>query len=541
MSWETIAKECQAKVLQAIPDRWRLDIEDYKSLNDVTGVPYTCGLLTEAQLKITELTATQIVQQLQTQNLTAVQVLEAFAGRAAIAHQLVNCLTEWFYDEALEQAKRLDEAFQRDDRIQGLLHGVPLGLKDIHRIKGHATTLAFIAGRDSLAQEDSAVVAALRDAGAVFFCKTTMPQSAMAIETVSNLWGRTSNPLNRDLNAGGSSGGDGVLVAMRGTPLSPSTDIGGSIRVPAAFNGLYALKPTAVRIPKGGMPDLGQSLIQVSFGPICHSIKDMELLASVVNAHPFNKYDVTCTPVPWKTPEALKKKLRIGLMKWDGVVMPHPPVLRALEHTRYVLETAGHEVVDFEPPFDCWQALKTTFDIYYQGGADQTLAALQESGEPLIPAISDLMRVFNVRQLPATELLELHGKVRAYKDQFLAAWNKTADNGQPIDGLICPPAPGVGYPHDFNTYWGYTAMFNLVDYPSVILPIKGFKITPELDPVDVNYQPSDANPYDKANHEIYDPSIFSNIPSTIQIVGRPFEDEDLIQVASALDVLLRAA
>lgn len=200
-----------------------------------------------------------------------------------------------------------------------------------------------MAGKDNIAQEDSAAVAALRDAGAVFFCKTTMPQSAMAIETVSNLWGRTLNPLNRDLNAGGSSGGDGVLVAMRGSPLSPSTDIGGSIRVPAAFNGLYALKPTAARIPKGGMPDLGQSLIQVSFGPICHSIEDMELLARVVNAHPFNKYDVTCTPVPWRAPEALKEKLRIGLMKWDGVVMPHPPVLRALEYTRHVLETAGHE------------------------------------------------------------------------------------------------------------------------------------------------------------------------------------------------------
>ncbi|KAM0323773.1 hypothetical protein ACHAPQ_008578 [Fusarium lateritium] len=541
MLWETIAKESQANILQSLPNRWRLNVDDYKSFKDVTNVPYTCGLLTEAQLKITELTATEIVQQLQAQKLSAVQVLEAFAGRAAIAHQLTNCLTEWFYDKALEQAKDLDESLSRDGQVAGLLLGVPIGLKDIHRIKGHPTTMAFVAGRNNIAQEDSAVVAALRDAGAVFFCKTTMPQSAMAIETISNLWGRTLNPLNRGLNAGGSSGGDAVLVAMRGSPLSPSTDLGGSIRVPAALNGLYALKPTAARIPKGGMPDLGQSLIQVSFGPICHSIEDMELLTRVTNAHPFNRYDVTCTPVPWRNPKPLEGKLRIGLMKWDGVVMPHPPVLRALEHTKHILEEAGHEVIDFEPPFDCWQALKTTFDIYYQGGADQTLAALEASGEPLIPAIADLMRVFNVRQLPAAELLQLSGKVRTYKDQFLAAWNKTADNGWPMDALICPPAPGVGYPHDFNTYWGYTALFNLVDYPSVILPIKDFKITPELGLVDVNYQPSDLNPYDQANHDIYDPTLFSQQPSSIQVVGRPFEDEDLIQVASALDVLLRAS
>jgi amidase len=214
--------------------------------------------------------------------------------------------------------------------------------------------MALVSGKDNIAQQDSNAVAALRHAGAVFFCKTTMPQSAMAIETVSNLWGRTLNPTNTDLNAGGSSGGDAVLVAMRGTPFTPSTDLGGSIRVPAAFNGLYALKPTSARIPKGGMPDLGQSLIQVSYGPICHSIEDMELLAKVINAHPFNRYDVTCTPVPWKSLSPIRERLRIGLMKWDGVVMPHPPILRALDHARSMLEMAGHEgELGGLLPFEC--------------------------------------------------------------------------------------------------------------------------------------------------------------------------------------------
>ncbi|KAF5667300.1 general amidase [Fusarium heterosporum] len=535
MSWEEIAKASQAKVLQSIPDRFRLNVHDYKLVKDVTGVPYTCGLLTEAQLKITDFTATEIVKKLRSRQLKAVQVLEAFAGRAAIAHQLTNCLTEWFYEEGLEQAKKLDEDLDRENQVKGVLHGVPMGLKDIHAIKGHATTMAFIAGRDNIAQDDSAIVAALRAEGAVFFCKTTMPQSAMAIETVSNLWGRTSNPLDRDLNAGGSSGGDAVLVAMKGSPLSPSTDIGGSIRVPAAFNGLYAFKPTAARVPKGGMSDLGQSLIQVSFGPICHSIEDMELLTRVINAHPFNRYDVTCAPVPWKSLKAPKGKLRIGLMKWDGVVMPHPPVLRALEHTRYVLEKSGHVVVEFEPPFDCWQALLTAFEVYFQGGAGKILAALDETGEPLIPAIVDLIRVFNIRQLPA-----LSGKVRAYKDQFLTAWNKTSGNGRPIDALICPPAPGIGYPHNFNTYWGYTALFNLLDYPSAIIPIRNLGISPHQDPVDMQYTPLKTNPYDTANQDIYDPQLVSNQPLTIQIVGRPFEDEDLIQVASTVDALLAA-
>jgi amidase len=187
-------------------------------------------------------------------------------------------------------------------------------------------------------------VGTLRAAGAVFYCKTTMIQTGMALETVSNLWGRTLNPLNTKLSAGGSSGGDAALVAMKGCPMTPSTDMGGSIRVPAAFNGLYAIRPTAEWVPKGGMDiNTGQDSINLSCGPVCHSMSDLELLTRVINAHPHNMHDLTCVPVPWRSVDELERKLKIGIMKWDGVVMPHPPVLRALEHTRKALENAGHE------------------------------------------------------------------------------------------------------------------------------------------------------------------------------------------------------
>jgi amidase len=92
MKWQNIAKESQDRVLHSIPERWRLDVNQYKDLKDVTNVPYTCGLLTEEQLNITELTATEIVKKVEIRELKAVQVLEAFAGRAAIAHQLVSNL-----------------------------------------------------------------------------------------------------------------------------------------------------------------------------------------------------------------------------------------------------------------------------------------------------------------------------------------------------------------------------------------------------------------------------------------------------------------
>lgn len=96
MKWQDIARVSQAKVLNSIPNRWRLDVNQYQDLKDVTNVPYTCGLLNEEQLRITELTATEIIKKVETRELKAVQVLEAFAGRAAIAHQLVsNLTTQW--------------------------------------------------------------------------------------------------------------------------------------------------------------------------------------------------------------------------------------------------------------------------------------------------------------------------------------------------------------------------------------------------------------------------------------------------------------
>ena len=90
MSWQAIAREAQEGLLKSIPKAWRIDADKYKSLKDVTSVPYTCGLLTDAQLKITELTAVEIVGRLKRRELKAVQVLEACAIRTAIAHQLVG-------------------------------------------------------------------------------------------------------------------------------------------------------------------------------------------------------------------------------------------------------------------------------------------------------------------------------------------------------------------------------------------------------------------------------------------------------------------
>jgi amidase len=225
------------------------------------------------------------------------------------------------------------------------LHRLTSDQQDTFDLPGKPTTYGYAANANLIADRESAIVRVLREAGAVFYVKTTMPQTGMALETVSPLFGRTLNPFNTDMVAGGSSGGDSVLVALHGSPIAPSTDIGGSIRAPAAYNGLYGIRPSADRIPKRAMRSVesGQPNIRVSCGPVCHSMADLEMFTRVLNAYPQSRYDPTSVPIRWREVPRPVGRLSFGLLKFDGVVMPHPPILRALEETAASLKAQGHE------------------------------------------------------------------------------------------------------------------------------------------------------------------------------------------------------
>jgi len=254
-------------------------------------------------------------------------------------------LIDFFPEEALRTAASLDDHFARTGKPLGPLHGLPVCIKDMYDVKGHRSTMGFVSWYDVIAEKDSSLVRVLREAGAVFHAKTTMPQTGMMLETKSHLWGTTCNPFNRSLVPGGSSGGDGALIAMRGSPIAPSSDIGGSIRVPAAYNGLYSLKPTADRIPRGGLrsPAPGNVSIKVSCGPQCHSIADVKMFTKVINAYPSAQFEPNVAPLPWRDLPTPTGKLSFGLWEFDGVVKPHPPVLRALRETAQKLISVGHE------------------------------------------------------------------------------------------------------------------------------------------------------------------------------------------------------
>ena len=164
------------------------------------------------------------------------------------------------------------------------------------------------------------------------------------METTSNLYGRTLNPFNTDLVPGGSSGGEGALNGCHGAPIGIATDIGGSIRAPAAFNGLYGIRPTSRRFSYMGntLGFTGQTGILSSIGPVGRSLRDIELMLNVWSAFEPWLYDPAVMAKKWQ-PVPVPPQPVIGVMYWDEVVMPHPPVRRALSGVVEKLKAAGHE------------------------------------------------------------------------------------------------------------------------------------------------------------------------------------------------------
>lgn len=200
--------------------------------------------------------------------------------------------------------------------------------------------------------KDSLLVTILRDLGAVFYVKTNVPVAMMMAETNNNVWGECRNPLHKYLSPGGSSGGEGALIALKASPLGIGTDIGGSIRIPAAWCNLYGLKPSFGRYPHyGAKPGIaGQEYILSVNGPMSRSLRTLKLYSEAVlseQSRPWD-YDHKCIPIPWRENviQPPGRKLRLGLIGIDdGLVTVHPPVERALNMTKVALERQGHEVI----------------------------------------------------------------------------------------------------------------------------------------------------------------------------------------------------
>lgn len=396
--------------------------------------------------------------------------------RAAIAHQLTNCLTEILFSEALKRAAELDSHLASGKPPIGPLHGVPVSLKDTFKIKGYDASIGLAALAFKPAQENSVLVDNLLKAGAVLYCKTNVPQTLMALDSHNNTFGRTLNPFNTLVTAGGSSGGEGALLGMRGSVLGVGTDVGGSIRIPAMCNGTFGIKPSWQRIPYAGqeggqLPAVSKVGIPASAGPLAHSMRDIELFfKSVLGQRPWEQ-DPDVTPSSWNSlPTTAGRNVRIGVVRRDGVMEPHPPILRVLDEVARSLKSAGIDVVemDITPLFSQCQSLANA--LFGVEGGNAIFDLLKSANEPLSPWLKTRLRRKEALSLDNTR--KLHAKRTELQKKFLTIWKDV--NGIDIDAFICPVAPHPVPPIDRWNGVSYTSSFVLLDYPAGVVPVRKF-------------------------------------------------------------------
>ncbi len=224
--------------------------------------------------------ATELLRQMQSGERTAVSIVEEHLQRLEANHLRLNAAVHVFKDEALAEAKNPQP---------GPLSGLPISIKETFAIGGQSVTAGSQRMPPIHWQQDAPVVRRLREAGAIILARSNVPEFAMAGETENFIYGRTNNPLDESRTAGGSSGGEGALVASGSTALGVGTDLLGSIRIPAAFCGIVGFKPASGAVNKQAIwPDL-QGLFLDSWmgvGPLTRSVRDARLVYNVIAETP---------------------------------------------------------------------------------------------------------------------------------------------------------------------------------------------------------------------------------------------------------------
>ncbi|MGX7876485.1 amidase [Mesorhizobium sp. ORM6] len=345
----------------------------------------------------------------------------------------------------------------------GPLHGVPFTLKDMHETSGMKTTVGFPPFADYVASHDSPVVARLKAAGGVLMAKTNVATMLSDWQSNNPLFGRTGNPWNLERTAGGSSGGAAAAVASGMTPFDVGTDMQDSVRLPAAFCGVYGLKPTEHRVSlAGAFPDPAGAARSVRLmsclGPLARGVEDLSLIYQII-AGPDGR-DTDLAPVLVEDmPKFDLKTLRIGFAPSFPGFPVAGDISATVENLARQLQSAGAIVGQAKlPKLDL-------HDDLAQGGA--LIGMMMEAAQPQPPE----------QPTPVSRWFE----ALARRDKSILAWDRFFEDH---DALLCPVAMTTAFPHceqgtplkvdgkDQN-YWmlpAYGAVFNYSGHPSLSMP-----------------------------------------------------------------------
>lgn len=394
--------------------------------------------------------------------ISAVEALDAHLAQIDRHNEAVNAVVMLDQEGAYDRAKKTDAAQARGETL-GPLHGVPFTLKDSHETAGMKTTVGFPPFAGYAARQDSPVVARLKAAGGVLMAKTNVPTMLSDWQSNNPLFGRTSNPWDLARTAGGSSGGAAAALSSGMTPFEVGTDMQASIRLPAAFCGVYGLKPTEHRISlAGAFPDPGGAARSVRLmsclGPLARTVDDLALIYKIIAGPDGSDTDLAAVPVE-DIPAVDHNKLRIAFAPTFPGFPVAGEISTAVEALAKQLVSAGATVEEAKlPKLDL-------YDDLAEGGA--LIGMMLEAMQPQPPE----------QPTPISRWFE----ALARRDRSILAWDRFFDG---CDALLCPVAMTTAFAHcepgtpiavdgKEQSYWmlpAYGAVFNYSGHPALTMP-----------------------------------------------------------------------
>ena len=445
------------------------------------------------------MSALELLRAYRTRELSPVEAMRSVLDRVEAFEPHIRATYLLAPERALAEARASEARWARRQPI-GPLDGVPVTVKDNIATRGDPTPLGTVASDTAPAETDAPPAARLREAGAIIFSKTTMPDYGMLTSGLSSFHPLARNPWNLARNPGGSSAGAGAAGAAQYGPLHLGTDIGGSVRLPAGLCGIFGLKPSAGRVPIDP-PYIGRVA-----GPMTRDVADAALMMATLSLpdsrdHSSLKFE----KLDWAIEPATLKGLRIGLLLDVGCGAPVSTQVRAaVERAAHDFESAGAHVDPIEPFLT--QDMLDGLDRFWRMRALNDVRALtKERRAALLPFIRDWAE--------SAERFSSEDVFRGFSQIPVIARSAVAATVG-FDFVLSPTAPMTAFPAE----WASPSQDPLKPFPHI-----GFTV-----PFNMSEQPA------ASVNCGYDDQ---GLPIGLQIVGRRFDDLGVLAVARAFEAM----
>ncbi len=445
------------------------------------------------------MSAAELIRAYRSHELSPVEAMKSVIGRVEAFEPHIHATFLYAPERAIDEARASEARWAKGEPI-GPLDGAPVTVKDNIATKGEPKPVGTAAEDLSPQKEDAPPAARLREAGAIIFTKTTMPDYGMLSSGLSSIHPLARNPWKLDRNPGGSSAGAGAAAAALYGPLHVGTDIGGSVRLPAGWCGIFTLKPSAGRIPIDP-PYIGRVA-----GPMTRTVSDAALMMATLSLPDVRDYaSLKYEKLDWTIEPAPLRGLRIGLLAEAGCgVAPAPEVKAAVERAARDFEAAGAHVEPLKPFLT--QEMLDGLDRFWRTRALIDLRALSPAKRAkVLPFIREWAE--SASGLSGEQVFHGFSQIPAMRQAAIEATHR-------FDLILSPTAPMTAFPAEWASpsqdplnpfpHIGFTVAFNMSEQPAASINCG----------------------YDS-----------EGLPIGLQIVGRRFDDLGVLRVARAFEAM----